>query len=305
MSQRDPFGPEKFDMYQEPQAAAGPPERKGPGCLFWGCLISGILFVVTLILIIALVFFARSKLIGVIEEYTDPAPVELPEIQLAEEERQEVIARWEAFEAAMDEGRKEELSLNSDEFNLVAQHVVSEAEGRVHFTIEGDKLRGQVSLPVEDVGQKLLGTDQLDGRYFNASGTFDVFLRNGLLVLQIQEAEVKGEPVPDEVMDQVRGQNLAESMTDNPEQRELFSKFESIEVKDGRIILTSLGSEAAAPEAAAPEAAAPEGAAESEPEPETEPAPEPVAEPESDAEPEPSDAPGTIEEPEPAGAPGR
>ncbi|WP_201750139.1 hypothetical protein [Tautonia marina] len=304
MSQSDPFGPEKFDMYQEPQATAAPPERKGPGCLFWGCLISGILFVVTLILIIALVFFARGKLIGVIEEYTDPEPVELPEIQLAEEQRQEVIARWETFKQAMDEGRKDELSLDSDEFNLVAQHVVSEAEGRVHFTIEGDKLRGQVSLPVEDVGQKLLGTNKLDGRYFNASGTFDVFLRNGVLVLQIQEAEVKGEPVPDEVMDQVRGQNLAESMTENPEQRELFSKFESIEVKDGRIIFTSQGVEPAEPAA---EGEADAEAEPAEPDAGAEPAAEEGAEPAETAEPEPTaepkPQPEPAEEPEPAAAP--
>ncbi|WP_169973081.1 hypothetical protein [Tautonia rosea] len=295
MSQSDPFGPEKFDMYQEPQAPAAPPERKGPGCLFWGCLISGILFVVTVILIIALVFFARGKLIGVIEEYTDPAPVELPEIQLAEEERQEVIARWETFKEAMDEGRKEELSLSSDEFNLVAQHVVAEAEGRVHFTIEGDKLRGQVSIPVEDLGQKLLGTDKLDGRYFNASGTFDVFLRNGLLVLQIQEAEVKGEPVPDEVMDQVRGQNLAESMADNPEQRELFSKFESIEVKDGRIILTSQGTEAADP--------APDAEAEATPAAVGEPATEEEAPASPPGDAEATDSPEQVDEPAPTDSP--
>lgn len=296
MSQSDPFGPEKFDMYQEPQTMAAPPERKGPGCLFWGCLISGILFVVTLILIIALVFFARGKLIGLIEEYTDPEPVELPEIQLAEDQRQEVIARWETFEQAMDQGRKDELSLDSDEFNLITQHVVSEAEGRVHFTIEGDKLRGQVSLPVEDVGQKLLGTTKLDGRYFNASGTFDVFLRNGVLVLQIQEAEVKGEPVPDEVMDQVRGQNLAESMTDNPEQRELFSKFERIEVKDGRIIFTSQGVEPEEP------AAADEADAEAEPAPDADAEPADTAEPEPNTEPD--SQPEPAEEPEPVAAPG-
>jgi hypothetical protein len=240
MSLNDPIGPEKYDAYQEPQYASTP-EKKGPGCLFWGCLISGILFVVFIILMVALVFFVRGKIVDVMKEYTEPTPAELPEIQLADEERQAVVDRWEQFRAALEEGQEAELSLTSEEFNVVAQQVVPEAADHAFFTVEGDQLLGQVSVPVEQFGQKLLGTDQLDGRFFNASGTFDVFLRNGLLVLHLQDAEVKGEPVPDEAMQQIRTQNLAENLANDPEKRDLFSKFERIEVQDGKIIMTSKG----------------------------------------------------------------
>jgi hypothetical protein len=308
MSLNDPIGPEKYDAYQEPQYAS-PPEKKGPGCLFWGCLISGILFVVFIILMVALVFFVRGKIVDVMREYTEPTPAELPEIQLADAERQAVVDRWEEFRTALDQGQEAELSLTSEEFNVVAQQVVPEAADHAFFTVEGDQLLGQVSVPVEQFGQKLLGTDQLDGRFFNASGTFDVFLRNGLLVLQLQDAEVKGEPVPDEAMQQIRTQNLAENLANDPEKRDLFSKFQRIEVKDGKIIMTSKGiapAEADA-EGSAVEPDAVEAEASSEPEaPAAEPE-APAAEPEAPATETPEEAPGADEpaeapEEEPAGA---
>ena len=309
MSMNDPIGPEKYDAYQEPQYAS-PPEKKGPGCLFWGCLISGILFVVTIILIVALVFFVRGKIVDVMKEYTEPTPAELPEIQLAEEERQAIVDRWEQFRTALDDGKEAELALTSDEFNVVAQQVVPEAADHAYFTVEGDVLRGQISVPVEQFGQKLLGTDQLDGRYFNASGTFDVFLRNGLLVLQLQDAEVKGEPVPDEAMQQIRSQNLAENLANDPEKRELFSRFDRIEVEDGKIIMTSKATAPAGEVGAEsgeiveePSEPDPAGEAEEGDAPEAPAEPEATVEPDAPAEPETPEDEAGAEEPEPEAGP--
>ena len=318
MSTLDPIGPEKSDNYQEPQYAGAPPERKGPGCLFWGCLISGILFVITVILIIALVFFVRGKIVDVLKEYTEPSAAELPEIQLAEEERQQVVDRWESFRESLDSEEPTELVLTSDEFNVVAQHMTPEAADHVYFTIEGDELKGQLSVPVGEFGKNFLKTDQLDNRFFNASGTFDVELRDGSFRLFLQSAEVKGEPIPEEALAQVKNQNLAENLADDPEKRELFSKFESIEVKDGKIIMTSKGAEPATEEEAdtvidgesevapveateeviepAAEPDSTEPSTESEAEPAAE--PEPTEEPEAEAEPETESTP--TEEPEPA-----
>ncbi|WP_158633705.1 hypothetical protein [Tautonia sociabilis] len=303
MSQYDPIGPEKESAFQEPQFAPEPPARKGPGCLFWGCLITGILFLVIVALIIASAVLGRNWLINKARDLSEPNPAELPEIQLTDEERQQVLDRWAEFEQALEEGRADEIALDSDAFNVIVQQEEPDAKGRAYFSIEGDELKGQVSLPVDAFGEMLM-TDRLAGRYFNASGTFNLFLRDGLLFLQLQEAEVKGEPVPEQIMNELRGQNLAENMAKDPEQRAFFSKFERIEIKDGKIILTSRGTGEAAVEGEGEGKGEGEGEGESEAEPAAEgEAVEPPAEAEGEAEPvaEPTEEPAAEEPaPEPA-----
>ena len=243
MSQHDPFGPEKYEVYQSPdQSSFEAPERKGKGCLFWGCLIVAILFLLAVVLIIVGLILARGWAIGKVEQYTEPKPAELPVVEVDEERRAEIVSSWEEFKAALDEGRAAELSLDSDEFNVVAQEMVPEAAEHAYFTIEGDELNGQVSIPVDQFGA-MIGTDRLDGRFFNASGTFDVTLSDGVLKIFMNEAEVKGEPIPKEAMQQIGAQNLAENVVKNPENREIISKLERITVEDGRIILVSKNTE--------------------------------------------------------------
>ena len=243
MSQHDPFGSEKFEVYQSPeQTAFEPPERKPKGCLFWGCLIVAILFVVVVVLIVVGVILARNWAIGAVEQYTEPQPADLPVVEVDEERRTEIVSSWEDFKAALDEGRAAELSLDSDEFNIVAQEMVPKAAEHAYFTIEGDELNGQVSIPVDPFGA-MIGTDRLDGRFFNASGTFDVTLSDGVLKIFMNEAEVKGEPIPKEAMQQISAQNLAENLMNNPENRDIISKLERVTVEDGRIIFVSKGDE--------------------------------------------------------------
>ena len=243
MSQHDPFGPEKFEVYQSPeQTAFETPERKPKGCLFWGCLIVAILFVVTVVLIVVGVILARNWAIGAVEQYTEPKPADLPVVEVEEERRTEIVSSWEDFKVALDEGRAAELSLDSDEFNIVAQEMVPKAAEHAYFTIEGDELNGQVSIPVDPFGA-MIGTDRLDGRFFNASGTFDVTLSDGVLKIFMNQAEVKGEPIPQEAMQQIGTQNLAENLMNNPENRDIISKLERVTVEDGRIIFVSKGNE--------------------------------------------------------------
>ncbi len=104
---------------------------------------------------------------------------------------------------------------------------------RVYFLIDGDTLKGQVSLPLDKIG--LPG---LKGRYFNGKATFHASLRDGVLVVTAESGEVNGRPLSEQFLAGIRGKNLAEDATKNPDNAALLAKLESVQVKDGKIIIT-------------------------------------------------------------------
>jgi hypothetical protein len=53
----------------------------------------------------------------------------------------------------------------------------------------------------------------------------------------MQSLQVKGRSPPDEFMSSLRAQNLAQNMHQDPKNAEVLRKIESIEVKDGKIIV--------------------------------------------------------------------
>jgi hypothetical protein len=255
------IGPEKFEPFNPPEEA---PPRSGRGCFFWGCLITSILMILMLVGIVLTIFAVRGAIIKVLEENTDTQAAPLPEITLADADQKAVVERWDAFKADMEAGKPGEITLDSDELNVIVRHLVPEAEGKFFFQVEGDELKGKVSFPVGELAKSVLRTDKLAGRFFNGEGTFKVALVNSVLVVTMQDATANGKPVSKEVMDQLKTQNLAESLNNNPEQRELFAKLSTVEVKDGKIVLKTSATageeeaEATTADETAPEATSPD-----------------------------------------------
>ncbi len=271
-------GPQKFEPYTPPEE---PPPKSGRGCFFWGCLISSILMVLLIIAIAVSAWIGYRWLNSKAMEYSDPAPMNIPELVMTDEEKAAVYKRWDDFTTSLEADQAATIELNSDELNaLLARN--EQVAGMVHAQINGDQIEGMVSIPLEKV--PLLGS--LKGRYFNAKGTFLVSL-DGLLDVRLTNAEVKGQPLPKEFTDGISQQNLAKDAYNDPDNAAVLRKFSSIEVADGKITLTAKGAGAGAAEgepnpieaAPAPESEAtevtPEPASEST---DTEPAPETQAE---------------------------
>ena len=103
---------------------------------------------------------------------------------------------------------------------------------KVHVDVEGDKVKGQVSFPLEGIG-----LPAFKGRYLNGKATLKVSLEDGFLRVTLDALEVKGKPVPATFIDQLRTKNLAEDASRNPENAEAIRKLESIQVKDGKVII--------------------------------------------------------------------
>lgn len=244
-------------------------KKRGLGCWVWGCL-----GVVTFMLLgITVIGFASYYVYTAqVEKYTDTKPAELPVVELQPDELVTLEERIESFTnqvrpqaetvtestttpaadtggTAMeadesdsvateslnpaDQGAAQppvrELVLTANEINgLIAAR--PDMRGRLFVKIKDGAVSGQVSFP----------TDMFpgaSGRFFNADADFDVSLEDGQLVVRLTGASVKGEPIPQQLLDALSKENLAKDLYNDPENAEMLRKFESIKVVDESIVL--------------------------------------------------------------------
>jgi hypothetical protein len=204
------------------------PPRQFP----WGCLLGGCLGTILLgLLVIGLMgygvySFAQHQ----IAKYTADAPVELPTVDISEEEIEAIKTRLEDFRKQFESGEApQELVITEDEINaLIAGN--SDLKGRVYIQIEDGNLKADVSIPLDQFpGGK--------GRYFNGSATLHMELENGVLVANVIDAEANGSPIPEDVMTEFRKQNLAKEMYKDVKTAEALQRCESLVVESDRIVL--------------------------------------------------------------------
>ena len=76
------------------------------GCFFYGCVIASVFAVLTIIALAVLAFFTMRFFSGIVEEWTSTAPVELPKVQISEEERHSVRNGWPLSRKPSKQGRR-------------------------------------------------------------------------------------------------------------------------------------------------------------------------------------------------------
>lgn len=251
MHPTDPF---QSGSPNDPNVMAQPVKKSGWGCVIWGCL--GTL-TFAIVLMVASVFGAYYFFTGQVEKYTDDRPANVPVVEWEQEQLDELQARIDAFSEQVKSGSQDaetngdgeivgddlettdplpvaadaprELRLTSDEINALIS-ANDELRGKAYVRIEESRLYGQITLPTDKIpGGK--------GRYFNADAEFEVSMDNGVLVVRLTSASVKGEPIPESFMEGFSQQNLAKDVYDDVETAELLRKFDKIEVVDDAIIL--------------------------------------------------------------------
>ena len=226
----DPANP--YRKQSAPDLVFAPEEpNKSRGCFFYGCITALVLALLGLILTGVLVYFAYSWSDKTIKEYSSTTPVVLPEVKLPEEESKALEERWKTFKDAVDKGEAAELTLNADEINALIQKQ-PDLKGKFFVSIKDDKISGQMSLPLDWIP---LGLGK--GRFFNGSATLTVSLHDGNLVVHAKSIEAHGKTPPPDFMAQFARQNLAKDVMNNPQHAEMINRFDSIEVKDGKVHL--------------------------------------------------------------------
>ncbi|MEI7901334.1 MAG: hypothetical protein WCK89_13870, partial [bacterium] len=105
----------------------------------------------------------------------------------------------------------------------------SSLAGKVYVNLEGDRIHGEASIPLEQLGKFL------KGRWLNGSATFRVETAAGRLLVFLDSLSVRGQAVPENFMGSFRSKNLAEDATKKPETAALLQKLESVTVRDGKL----------------------------------------------------------------------
>jgi hypothetical protein len=217
----------------EPQA------KQGRGCFFYGCLTAVILALLVVVAGVIGVRYLLGKVNQFVVLYTETQPMALPKAQFTAEEAAAVQAQFKRFGDALARGlTNAPLELDTQGINclIASSPDFREFKDKVYLTLEGDQIKGQISLPLDHI-PFIKGK----GRFLNGGATLRVSLQNGVLVVTPQDLVVKGQPVPEVFMTQLRGQNLAESAAQNPQLTDTLRKLESILVKDGRLTITARG----------------------------------------------------------------
>ena len=209
------------------------PSRKR-GCWLYGCV--GAILLVLILGVLVIVGY-RYALKGLVGAYTDSAPAPIERVEIPAPQLSDLQQRVAAFTTALEkQDVSRELSLSADDINaLIASTPAFQYwKDKLHVLIEGDRLKGQVSMPLKDIG--LL---KLNSRYLNGMASFKVSLDNGRLQVKLEEVAVKGRPLPGPVITEIKKQNLADNFQGDPETAARIEKFESIRVQDGKLILKS------------------------------------------------------------------
>jgi hypothetical protein len=222
------------EFYQSPKFTAEPPVAapRQRGCFFYGCIIAIVLALLMAIMVAVGVYIGYRFLNQLVDQYTATAPRDLPKVEMPPEKRQALKDRAEAFRKAVEAGSPvEPLVLTSDDLNALIEEE-PDLKGKIYVKIEGEEIKGQVSIPLEKIGLPML-----KGRYLNGEADFKASLSEGILVVTLDAIEVNGQRVPDQAMNDIRKQNLAKDAYKDAKNAEMLRKIESLEVKDGKVIL--------------------------------------------------------------------
>ncbi|MFO1515123.1 MAG: hypothetical protein U1F83_19840 [Verrucomicrobiota bacterium] len=212
----------------DPNLTSPAPKRRG--CLFYGCLTAVVLLLLAGLLAFLAVRYVRNKL----DAYTDTQPMKLPKVEMTDADYQKLQERVKSFGALMQEGKPgEPLLLNEREINaLIARSEAGKAfADKVYVSVNGNEVKGQVSMPLSALGW--LGKD----RYLNGEAVFKVSLENGVLIVTAQSVKVKGTPLPESFMSQLRQENLAKDAYKDPKNAEAIRKLDSLQVEDDRVVI--------------------------------------------------------------------
>jgi len=206
-------------------------KKTGHGCLFWGGIIAAILFL--FLLLAAYGTFRYFK--HLVVEYTDTKPLPAPVVQLSGAEITNLQQRIHGFDQAIKNDKPvEPLSLSADEVNaLIAKEAKSNASpARLYFSFNSNQVQAQLSLPTDGTGVRML-----KGRYFNGSGEFAVSLQNGRLNVNVKSLSVKGRPLPENFMVQIRMQNFADAWTNDVNFNQAIANLEEIKIENNKLIV--------------------------------------------------------------------
>lgn len=211
-------------------------EKKRRGCFFYGCIVSIILGLILFVGIPLALFFGFNYAVKtVVNNYADEQPMELPIIEMPQTEVTSLKQRVDVFRQAVENNTPTAaLELSADELNALIFHdpQLAKLKGKAFLDFEGNKVKGQLSIPLSDLN---IGSGE--SLYLNGTGIFEVSIQNGSLSAKLDSLEIKGKPIPAKFSGWFRGKNLFENAQMDPEAQKFINRISRLEIRDSKLIL--------------------------------------------------------------------
>ena len=223
-------------------------EPRRRGCLFYGCVVAIVLAVLVMLGLALAALAAYRIALQYRDRYTATAPVALPRSTLTEPERERAVSRIARFRDDVEAGRDVgPLALTGDDLNALIQES-PKLKDWVYLSLDKDKIKAKVSFPLSEIKDFSLTR----GRYLNGEAEVKLALRDGTVDLDVVSMVFDGKDLPEVVRDmlaEIVRDVLAESNVDLDDDdeddteaerriRAFLRRIESLEVKDGVMIVT-------------------------------------------------------------------
>ncbi len=210
---------------QTSQSVPVPPTKKsGCGCFAMGCAaVIGIIVMAIVVLVMVL----RAQ----IYRFTDDKPLALPAVQVSDTDVAGVLGKVATFRAGMEgQGAISPLVLNDQEINAALMGIpdLKPLGERLRVRITGNQLRltfsSEIPLPL------------LRGRYLSGEGAAEIGVSNKEIRLNLKSFTFRGQALPEALLAKF-SEALTGQINQDPQVQPLFDKLESLEIKDGNLIV--------------------------------------------------------------------
>lgn len=200
---------------------------------YWvgGCLSAIILLAV---IAGAAYYFILQASDELVETYTSPEPRDFARVEEGRDEALSVIDRSRDFIMALERGEETgSFSLSADDINalLEFEDLLREFHGMARVNIRDDRLLAEISVPLD------LFNERFEGRYLNGTGELSVEMKDDRLEVTIDRLEVGGQNIPEEFMNEIRKNNLVETLLQDPSLDRFMGLVKSVKVEDGRVVI--------------------------------------------------------------------
>ena len=200
---------------------------------FW---VGGCLFSIILLVAIggAAYYFLLQASDELVDTYTSPEPRDFARVEEGRDEALSVIDRFRDFVIALERGEEtESFSLSADDINalLENENLLREFHGMARVDIQDDRMQADISVPLGMINERF------EGRYLNGTGELSVEMRDGRLEVNIDRLEVGGRNIPEEFMNEIRKNNLVETLLQDPSLDRFMGLVKSVKVEDGRVVI--------------------------------------------------------------------
>lgn len=203
-----------------------PPPPKKRNWLLIGCLGTA---AVVVLLVAAVVVGGWLSFRSFTNRYLADKPQPLPIVELSSNEVLQLDGKLQQVYQAVQQNQPFELELNTAELNAALSQN-GDLKDRVWLEIRDGKLRGKVSIPLDESGMKAL-----QGRWLNGDATLNLTARGGEVRLSIENLMVNGLGISAPILDGVRRSNLIKGMARNGEAAEYLRKIEAITFEGDRL----------------------------------------------------------------------